>query len=247
MFEIGGIIFIGLTFLLAGMVKGVIGFGLPTISLAVLATTFGLPVAMALMLVPSFVTNVWQAMTGGQGVKTLKRIWPFLLAATATVWIGALALSRIDFFYLSALLGVLVAVYAGLNLLGMGVRVRREDEGWLGPLFGLINGLLTGMTGAFVFPGILYLQALGFSRDALIQAMGMLFMASTIALTFSLGVNDFLTFELGLWSAAGIVPAIAGMIAGQRIRAVLSENLFRRMFFLALLALGVFIIAKALL
>ena len=123
--------------------------------------------------------------------------------------------------------------------------IRVEDESWLGPLFGLINGLLTGLTGAFVFPGVLYLQAIGLNRDMLIQAMGMLFGVSTIALAVSLGVNKFLTLELAGWSAAGVGPAIVGMIAGQLIRRRLSEVLFRRIFFFSLLVLGVFIIAKA--
>ncbi len=47
-------------FVLAGFVKGVIGMGLPTVSLALLAIALGLKEAMALMLIPSFVTNVWQ-------------------------------------------------------------------------------------------------------------------------------------------------------------------------------------------
>jgi uncharacterized membrane protein YfcA len=38
------------TFLLAGMVKGVIGLGLPTVSPALLTVTFDLPSAMALLL-----------------------------------------------------------------------------------------------------------------------------------------------------------------------------------------------------
>ena len=58
---------VALTFLLAGLVKGVIGLGLPTISLALLTAALGLPQAMALLLVPSFVTNLWQAVAGGKG------------------------------------------------------------------------------------------------------------------------------------------------------------------------------------
>jgi hypothetical protein len=62
------------TFLLAGMIKGVIGLGLPTVSLAVLTVVLGLPQAMALLLVPSLLTNVWQAVVGGNATTILKRI-----------------------------------------------------------------------------------------------------------------------------------------------------------------------------
>src|SRR4051794_1756287 len=96
------------TFLLAGSVKGVIGLGLPTVSLALLTVAFDLPTAMALLLVPSFVTNLWQSVVGGNAGTILRRLWPFLLMATVTVWIGAAALTRVDTALLTALLGVLL-------------------------------------------------------------------------------------------------------------------------------------------
>ncbi len=69
------------TFLFAGGVKGVVGLGLPTISLALLAASVGLREAIALMLVPALVTNLWQGLTGGAFVALLRRLWPMLLAA----------------------------------------------------------------------------------------------------------------------------------------------------------------------
>jgi len=201
---------------------------------------------MALLLVPSFLTNLWQALVGGHLKATLSRIWPFLALATATVWLGALALTRVDLALLSALLGALLAVYALASLAGLRLAVPPGREIWIGPLAGIANGVLTGMTGSFVVPGVLYLQALGLARDMLIQAMGLLFTASTLALAAALGGHGLLTYDLGLWSAAAVAPAILGMALGRRIRRGLSEEHFRRAFFVALLLLGVYIIAGAL-
>lgn len=80
---------IAAVFLLAGFIKGVIGLGLPTVSLGLLTAVIGLQPAMVLLIVPSFITNVWQALAGGHARAVLLRIWPFLLAAPATIWIGA--------------------------------------------------------------------------------------------------------------------------------------------------------------
>lgn len=245
MFDAGTIIAIAGTFLLAGAVKGVIGLGLPTVSLALLAVAINLPNAMALLLVPSFVTNVWQAAVGGHGRDLLRRIWLFLLVAAVTVRLGASALTRVDFSLLSALLGLLLVAYAAANLLGLRFRVEARHEKWAGPLVGFVNGVLTGMTGSFVVPGVMYLQALGLSRDALIQAMGMLFTASTLALAFALKENDLLRMEHGAVSTMALAPAMAGMVVGQRIRNKLSEQLFRRIFFLSLLALGAYLASRA--
>jgi uncharacterized membrane protein YfcA len=113
-------------------------------------------------------------------------------------------------------------------------------------VLGAVNGVLTGMTGSFVVPGVMFLQAIGLSRDMLIQAMGILFTISTVALAVALGGNDLLTKDLGILSALGVIPALLGMVLGQRIRKSLSEEKFRRVFFISLFVLGLYIVAGAL-
>jgi len=233
------------TFLIAGTVKGVIGLGLPTVSLALLTVAIDLPTAMALLLVPSFVTNLWQALVGGNARLILQRLWPFLLLATVTIWIGASALSRVNLSLLSALLGALLMVYAGANLGGLRLTISPRQELWAGPLVGLVNGVLTGMTGSFVVPGVMFLQAIGLSREVLIQAMGMLFVLSTLALALALQRNALLTIEHGVLSVTALLPAILGMLFGRWIRQGISEQLFRKLFFLSLLVLGTYIIFSA--
>jgi len=238
---------IAATFLLAGAVKGVIGLGLPTVSLGVLTAALDLTTAMALLIVPSLITNVWQAVIGGNGRAILRRFWPFLLMATASVWLGATALTRLDLSLLSGLLGVLLVTYSTLNLAGVRLAISAEREVLAGPLFGTVNGILTGMTGSFVVPGVLFLQAVGLSRDMLIQAMGMLFVASTVALAFALQGNSILTNQLSVISAAALIPAAVGMVAGRRIRPRLSEDRFRQVFLIAILVLGAYIIVSSIL
>jgi uncharacterized membrane protein YfcA len=128
MFDAPSLIAIFATFFLAGAVKGVIGLGLPTLSLRLLTTAVGLPQAMALLLVPSLVTNVWQALSGGNGKAILRRIWPFLMMATVTVWIGAAALTRVDLRLLSGLLGSLLVVYSLVNLAGFRLPISASQE-----------------------------------------------------------------------------------------------------------------------
>lgn len=239
------LIAIAATFLLAGTVKGVIGLGLPSVSLGLLAAAFDLTTAMALLIVPSLVTNLWQAVVGGHGRAILRRIWPFLLMATATVWLGAMALTRVNLSLLSGLLGALLVAYATLSLAGVRIAIPAQRETWAGPLFGAANGILTGMTGSFVVPGVMFLQAIGLSRNMLVQAMGMLFTVSTVALALALQGNSLLTPELSVVSAAAVIPAAVGMLAGQGFRRRLSEHRFRQVFFVAILVLGAYIIAKA--
>lgn len=232
---------IGLTFLLAGSVKGVIGLGLPTVSLAILAIAFDLTSAMAMLLLPSFVTNLWQAIDGARGLVLLRRLRVFLVSASLAIGVGAIALHHIDLRWLSALLGILLVVYATFGLSGFSIRIDEAKQDSQGMAYGMVNGLLTGMTGSFVVPGVIYLQAIKLTRDELVQAMGMLFTLSTLVLGVSLLVSGLLSVQLGLGSALGLVPAMVGMALGQRIRRRLSEKRFRQLFFIGLLGMGIYL------
>lgn len=244
--EIETIIIVGATFILAGMVKGVVGMGLPTVSLAILTVAIGLPEAMAILLLPSFLTNAWQAVAGGGWTPVIRRIWLFLAVATVTVWIGGKVLAAVEVRHLSTLLGALLVIYGLVGLSGVKLAIPASLEKPAGAVIGAVNGVLTGMTGSFVFPGVLYLQAIGLPRDQLVQAMGMLFTFSTVALAASLSGNGLLNADLGLLSLIGILPAFIGMAAGQRIRRMLSEVMFRKTLFAAIAAMGLYIIANAL-
>ncbi len=236
---------IAAVFLLAGGVKGLIGLGLPTVSLGLLTILLDLTTAMALLTLPAAATNLWQAAVGGHARMIVRRLWPFMLAATITVWLGALALARVDLALLSALLGLILVAYAGLGLGGWRLSIPARAEGWAGPLFGAVNGVLTGMTGSFVVPGVMYLQAIGLGRDALVQAMGFLFGVSALALALALGGSGLFARETGMVSAAALLPALAGMAIGQVLRRRLSEERFRRIFFVGILGLGAYIFAAA--
>ena len=245
MFDVTTLVVVSGAFFIAGAVKGVIGLGLPIVSLGLLTVAFDLQTAMALLVVPSFVTNLWQSVVGGNAKVILDRLWPFLVSATVTVWIGVAALTRLNPALLAALLGAQLVTYSLVSLRGIRLTIPIRHEGWAGPLIGSANGVLTGMTGSSVVPGVMFLQAIGLPRDVLIQAMGMLFAASTLALGAALRQANFLTVDHGILSSGAVLPAIAGMIGGRWIRKGLTEQRFRKVFFIALLMLGIYIIANA--
>ena len=232
--------------LLAGLLKGIIGVGFQTVGIAFLTLITNLPNAISLLLIPSLVTNLWQAGAGGKLFTILIRLWPLIITACMMVWFGSIALTSVSLSYLSALLGVLLIVYSAFNLFGFRFEVKTKNEWWLAPFIGLINGLLTGMTGIFVVPCVFYFQAIGFRKDTLIQSMGVLFTALTLMLIVSLKTKNILTLELSGWSAFAIFPAIIGVFVGQLIRKRISEEVFKKIFFLCMILLGSFITFNAL-
>ena len=243
--EIFFLVTLALIFVLAGAVKGVIGMGLPTVSLALVTVSADLKTAMAMLIVPSAVTNLWQALRGPGTLRVLESTWPFLLSAVSLIYVGILLLDQVNLALLSGLLGLLLIAYALTSLVGFTLPKAVGQRQGYGIATGAINGILTGMTGSFVVPGVIYLQSLALSRDHFIKAMGLLFLVSTIALAISLDRVALLSPRHWQLSTLSIVPAIAGMWIGQRIRNRLSEAAFRRTFFLSLLLLGLYISVHA--
>lgn len=235
------------TFLLAGAIKGVIGLGLPSISLAILTVAINLESAMALLLAPSLITNLWQGLSGGHSLYLLQRLRLFLSIAAVSVLAGAAVFKLLDPVWLSALLGLLIFSYALLSLLGLTFKTPRQGENITASLCGLANGVFMGLTGSSVVPGVMYLQSLDLDRNQLVQAMGILFSISTVALGLALWWQARLPSELGILSVAAVAPALAGMYVGRHVRQHLSEQRFRQVFFTSLLLLGLYIVLTSLL
>lgn len=233
-------------FLLAGLIKGIAGAGLPTVALALLALFVDIKAAIALLVVPALVTNIWQGLTGGAFMPIAKRLAPMLLASIVGIWIGVAILSVGNATVLAGILGIVLFFYAGYSLATPQIAPPSpRAEMWLGPPVGFTTGILFGFTGSFLVPGVLYMQALGLKRDHFVQAMGIAFSFSTLVLWMFLTGNGLFSVALGLVSAIVCIPAIAGMVVGQKLRGGMSEAKFRMAFFVTLLGLSLYIVARA--
>lgn len=227
-----------ITFLVAGLVKGVTGMGLPTVAMGLLGMVMPPALAAAMLIIPSFVTNVWQLLAGPEIARLVRRLWPMMLAIVLGTMAGASLLVRVDPMWSGLALGVALVIYAGYALRAPALRVPSRLEPWLSPVVGLVTGSITGATGVFVMPAVPYLQSLQLSKDELVQALGLSFTVSTVALAGGLVAHGaFRVDQLGL-STLTLVPALAGMWLGRIVRRRISRTRFRQFFLAFLLLLG---------
>ncbi|MGO4379469.1 sulfite exporter TauE/SafE family protein [Pseudoduganella sp. RAF19] len=244
------IIYIGVVFVLAGVVKGVTGMGLPTVAMALLSLFVPPLEAAALLIVPSLLTNVWQLASGEPVFPLWQRFWPMLVAICLGTLAGSAMFAVVGSapagdagslgvsWSANATLGVALAIYGILGLLAIRFTVPEGAEPWLSPVIGALTGLLTAASGVFTLPAVPYLQALGLKRDELVQAMGLSFTVSTAALAVTLAMHDALHPAVAGASLLAQFPAMAGMYLGTWLRRRMNPVLFRRCFFGTLIALG---------
>lgn len=239
---------VGLVFIMAGFVKGVVGMGLPTVAMGLLSVVMVPAQAAAILIIPSFVTNLWQLLAGPSFRALLSRLWAMMIGVAAgTIATGSMLTSGANGLALPAL-GIALIIYAVLGLAQFRFQVSRANERWMSPAVGLLTGLVTGATGVFVIPAVPYLQALNLEKEDLIQALGLSFTVSTIALAIALlggpGQQASSVALIG-GSLMALIPAIAGMFLGQWLRSKMSVPTFRQVFFVGLLMLGLYLAAEA--
>lgn len=227
-----------LTFVAAGIVKGVTGMGLPTVAMGLMGTVMPPVAAAAILFIPSLITNVWQWGAGPGGLQQLRRFWPMLLAVLVVTIASMGWLVQANSVWSSCALGLALLAYAGYALLAPNLRVPVRWEPVLSPLVGLLTGAITGATGVFVMPIVPYLQALDLDKDALVQVLGMAFTVSTLALGAGLYWQGAFRLEHAGISLLVVLPALLGMWLGQRIRARISVKRFKQLFLLFLTVLG---------
>lgn len=226
------------TFLLAGFVKGISGMGMQVVAMGVLSVIMPPVQAAAMLAIPSIATNLWQLFTGPAFGDLMRRLWVMMIGVCCGTWLGFGAIIGNNAELATFALGIVLMVYACLGFRAVRLRVPPQYERWLAPLIGVTTGLITGATGVFAIPAVPYLNALGLNKDELVQALGLSFTVSTLALSLALFLQGTLNMHAAGTSLIALLPALAGMLAGEWCRSRVSEIAFRRLFLVGLLLLG---------
>jgi uncharacterized protein len=237
------LLFIAGVFVLAGFVKGVVGLGLPAIAMGLLALVMRPADAASILILPTLATNIWQMAAGPSLKPVVLRLWPTMLGVVCGTLAGAGWL--VEGHYATALLGIALALYALSGLASIHFSVTPATERWLGPIVGVLTGLVAAATGVFAMPAVIYLEAIGIEKEDLVQALGLSFTVSSLALAVNLASVSALNLSLGPASIGALAVACLGMWLGQFLRLRLRPEAFRLVFLLGLLALGLYLVARS--
>jgi uncharacterized membrane protein YfcA len=228
---------IAVVFIFAGVVKGVLGGGLPAISIGVLSLVMPIPQAAALVVLPSFAANIWQSF-GPDFYVLLRRLWLMLVGICIGAWLGAGLMTGAYSEWARVGLGLSLAIYSAIGLFKLRLALPRAAEPWLSPFVGIATGFIAAGTGIFVIPSGPYLQAIGLEKDDLVQALGIVFTVSTVVLAALVAHAGSVQVSLLVPTVVALVASLAGMWLGQKLRSRLPEDTFRRYFFIGMLLLG---------
>ena len=235
-----------IAFFFGGLVKGVVGMGLPLVALALMTTVLDLKTAVSLVVFPIIMTNILQAMRGGLFKKLLRKFWPMLAMAAAGVFGGVYALYQFDPSYFLITLGIIVLCYSINNLYAVRLSITERSLPIMSSVVGLCSGLIAGMTGSMGLPVMIYLQALGLKKDMFVQVLGIQFVFTASILAIALFHKGELEADISVISVLAVFPSLLGMFVGKLVRDKVSEDRFRTWLYIILLFVGLNLIRKGL-
>src|SRR6185436_1244290 len=221
---------IAVAFVVAGVAKGAIGMGMPPIAIGLMSFAVPLESAIAIMVVPTMVTNVWQAIYGGGFRPLMRRFGTMAVTACIGILAVGLLLSDLGSPSTAGWVGVLLVLYSVIALTPWRPRVPRRAEPWANPVIGLVSGAVAGSNGVAAVPFLPYMQSLDMDRHQLVQALGIMFVFITGVLAVSLALHGAYHLTNSIASVAAVAPTMAGVWLGQAARRRLSAETFRKAF-----------------
>jgi hypothetical protein len=228
----------------AGIVKGATGLGYSSCALPFLVAAIGLKPAMALVVIPALATNVSVAFSTGHFREIARRFAPLYVAMLPGIALGLALLVYVDARVAVSMLGVIIIGYALLALAQPRLVLSEAAGSLLQVPAGLLNGVLTGLTGSQVMPLFPYMMALDLDNDRLVQAINMAVLLASSILAAGLLVSGIMTPEILLLSLGAVAPALAGCEIGARARARIPARRFRSIVLVVLLLMGLLLMLR---
>jgi uncharacterized membrane protein YfcA len=244
-FDIVTLALLALGLVAGGVTKGFAGSGLPTVSVASMAVVIDVPTAVALMPIALLVANARQAVRGGYMRNAMRRFWPMLVCLPFGTVLGVKVLTGIDARTVSGLVGAIVVAFALLGQVRFEWRVTARRDRQLQPFVGLGAGIIGGISSIFAPLIVMHLMSLRLPKDEFVGTVGLAYLVGIVPMIVALVGFGRLGQTETLWGAAAVVPVLAGMFLGERLRGRFSETLFRRCLLVLLLLAGLNLIAQA--
>lgn len=232
-----------LAFLAGGLVKGLIGGGLPSIVVPIMAIVVDPAFAAAVTLIPVAATNIWQALDGRLLGVVLRRFWVFFLMLFIGVAGGSQILVGLPPQTAALLIGVAVVFLSPIPLMAHRFSISSGRESYLNPMVGAASGVLGGTTVIFT-PVLVYFAMLRLDKDLYVATAAVTAICSMVPLYLGLGFSEALDWAAVRFSVLLLVPTLLGYVLGRALRGAISQRAFRLILTASLVLLGIGLIYK---
>ncbi|SFL66226.1 sulfite exporter TauE/SafE family protein [Shimia aestuarii] len=231
----------------AGIIKGMVGFGMPMVLVSALSTFLTPDWALAGLILPTVVTNGMQALRQGPraALHSVVRFRTFLLVGAVALVISAQFVRVLPQNAFLLLIGLPVTAFAAMQLFGVTIALSKPSRR-VEAVIAAIAGGIGGVSGVWGPPTVAYLTALGTEKAEQIRVQGVIYGLGAVLLFFAHIGSGVLRGDTALFSLMLVPPAILGMWLGGRIHDRIDQATFRKATLLVLTIAGLNLIRRAL-
>ena len=233
------------TFLVAGIIKGTIGIGLPTTAIGILSQFTDVRLAITLAVLPIVAGNAWQMFRSGNIFSTARRYATFAVALIIVLFVTAVTVTNVPTQALVVMLGTVIVLF---SLVSLSFTPPRLPDSWDRPaqaVSGVAAGILGGLTAIWAPPVLIYFLSRRIEKDEFIRATALLLLAGSLPLLAGYLVNGQLLGETGKLSALLIIPTLVGFTFGEYLRSKLNADRFRAAVLVMFLLMGLNLLRRA--
>ncbi|MEM0910185.1 MAG: sulfite exporter TauE/SafE family protein [Pseudomonadota bacterium] len=226
--------------LVAGVVKGAIGFAMPLIMVSGLGSLMDPKLAIAAILFPIVFSNLLQTFRQGYrpAIDALQDTWRYVLTVCIAIFIAAQWVPNIPTNIFYWILGVPVVILSLLQLFGINFYIAEIHRRWTQWVAGVLSGALGGLAGTWGPVTVLYLLATKTPKAKQIIVQGVVYGAGSFTLFVAHLQSGILNRDTAPLSLAMLPIALIGMYLGFKIHDMLDQALFRKITLIVLVIAG---------
>lgn len=232
---------------LAGVIKGMVGFGMPMVLISGLGSFLSPEFALAGLILPTLATNGMQALRRGvrPALHSVVRFRLFLIAGGITMLISAQFVRMMPADVMLMMIGAPVALFSILQLAGVQFTLRRPSAA-IETVVGGFAGVIGGMSGVWGPPTVAYLTALSTEKSEQMRIQGVIYGLGAVLLVFAHLGSGVLRAQTVPLSLMLIPPAVLGMWFGGKLQDRIDQATFRKATLLVLLVAAANLMRRAL-
>lgn len=234
--------------LIAGIVKGAVGFGMPLIMISGLGVFLEPAIAVAALILPIVFSNMLQVLRAGLGHAraAVKDFRVYITIVCVMIVISAQFLPIVPSQIMFLFLGVPVVFLSAIQLLGLKLTIPPKNRKVFSWVAGTISGILGGMSGTWGPPTVLYLVAIETPKTKQIAAQGVIYGLGAVMLLFGHLQSGVLNVQTAPLSAFLVIPGAIGMWLGFQLQDRIDQRTFVRVTLAVLLVAGLNLIRRGL-
>ncbi len=235
--------------LVAGVVKGAIGFAMPLIIVSGLSSLMDPKLAVAAIIFPIVFSNLLQTFRQGwqPAVDALRECWRYVLTVCIAIFIAAQWVPNIPTNIFFWILGVPVVVLSLVQLLGVTFHISKKHRQWSQWPIGAMSGVLGGLAGTWGPTTVLYLLAVQTHKTKQIIVQGVVYGTGSFTLLAAHLQSGILNKDTAPFSLVLLPIALLGMYLGFKIHDKLDQALFRKITLIVLVIAGLNLIRRGIL